>query len=162
MEPCFKALRTHFLAWLDDFAVYAKHEQELLTVLRSFLTISRRYNLVISLSKRTLIVKRMKWCGRVLDKDWVLLDPANYSGIRNSSELQTAAEICQKFHCLGWMSNSIPLFSERGAPLHEMLERAYKLLGRRTKKSIERIQLKELNWGESEQRYFECLQQQLI
>lgn len=69
VEPCFATLREHTLAWIDDFAIHAKGEIELLGVLERFLAICQERNLIISISKSRLYATQVKWCGRIIDGD---------------------------------------------------------------------------------------------
>ena len=82
VEPCFRELRAHLLAWLDDFVLHTKSPDELLDVLQRFFQICKERNLVISLPKTTFFSKRIRWCGRIIDSDGVKMDPTNYEGIK--------------------------------------------------------------------------------
>lgn len=161
VEPCFSELRDNLLAWLDDFALHHYTEDGLLHVLERFLQICGDVNLVVSLPKSTFFAEEIKWCGRLIDSVGVTMDPANYEGIKDSSEPINAAELCQYVHCVAWMSSAIPRYAERAAPLLNMLELAYKKTGKRTKKSITKISLQALGWGHEETKAFRGLQEQL-
>ncbi len=51
IEPCFAQMRHAFKDWLDDFAIHAETEAELLNRLEEFLDTCRMYNLKVSLPK---------------------------------------------------------------------------------------------------------------
>lgn len=161
VEPCFSELRENLLAWLDDFALHNQTEHGLLRVISRFLDICAEYRLVVSLPKSTFFAKEIRWCGRIIDATGVTMDPENYEGIRNASEPSNAAELCQYVHCAAWMSNAIPRFAERAAPLYDLLDAAYNKVGKRTKKAIARLSLKSLGWGDEHSKSFNSLQQQL-
>ena len=59
------------------------------------------------------------------------------------------------------MSLSIPNFAERTAPLNEFLEEAYAQSGRRTKRSIRSMELRNLSWGKVHEKIFFELQDTL-
>lgn len=147
VEPCFSELRDHLLAWLDDFALYAVSESDLLGILDRFLALCAKYNLVIWLPKSTFYAKQIRWVGRLIDANGVTLDPANYSGVRDAAEPTSAAELYQYIHCMQWMSSEIPRFAERAPALYDLLEKAYAKAGRQTKKIIAKYDLKGLGWG---------------
>eukprot|EP00171_Calliarthron_tuberculosum_P020209 IDg20209t1 len=122
VEPCFAKLRDNLKAWLDDFALHHKTESQLLSSLRNFLSICRDRNLKVSLPKSRFFQKELKWCGRIIDGEGVRYDPRNFERIVNCSLPVTAAELCEYVHCAQWMSQGIPEFSQRVAPLRALLE----------------------------------------
>lgn len=78
---------------------------------------------------------------------WVTMDPTNYEGVKNAVEPTNAAELCQYVHCVECMRNSIPRFAERADTFHDLLEAAHNKVGKRTKKTITRLNLQSLGWG---------------
>lgn len=139
VEPCFTVIRHELKAWLDDFAIQASTEDELLNALKTFLSICRKKNLKVSLKKSTFFDKELRWCGRIVGGDGVRLDPRRLSGLTNVLKSKTAAELCDYVHCLTWMSIALPDFSQQVAPLRALLEEAYTRSGARTKKSIRKL-----------------------
>lgn len=161
VEPCFSELRENLLAWLDDFALHGRTETDVMNTIARFLAICRQHNLVISLPKSTFFATSIRWCGRILDAKGVRMNPENYEGVRDAQEPQTASELCQYLHCMAWMASSIPLFAERAAVLHALLEKAYRLAKRRTKKAIAKYTVISLGWCEEHSEAFSGLQEQL-
>lgn len=161
VEPCFQQLRKHILAWLDDFIVHEVEEEKLLNVLEVFFAICVERNLVISIAKSRFFTRTVKWCGRVIDKAGITLDPACISGLTDMKTPRTAAELCQYVHAMTWMANSIPRFAERVSPLRDLLEVAYKLAGKRTKRSIAKVQLAKIGWNGDHEQAFSGIQEQL-
>ena len=62
VEPLFAELRDHLKAWLDDFNLHAKTEDELLSVFKRFLQICQEKNLFLSAKKCQLFKKEVTWC----------------------------------------------------------------------------------------------------
>ena len=122
---CFSELRDHIKAWIDDYMLFARDENELLKILRRFFEICRERNLFISLPKSSFFLRKVTWCGRVISESGIRFNPKNFSGLENCDTPRTAAEICQYVHCITWVSMNIPKFAERVAPLRELLEVAY-------------------------------------
>lgn len=161
VEPCFAELRENLLAWLDDFVLQNREEDALLDTLQRFMEICASRNLVVSITKSRFFASQVKWCGRIINSENVRLDPSSISGLRNAHEPITAAELCQYLHAATWMANAIPRFAERAQPLRDILENAYKRSGKRTKKSIAKIQLRDLGWSSHAQRAFHDIQEQM-
>lgn len=147
--------------WLDDFAVHAPTEGQLLQELRSFITTCRQKNFKISLTKSTFFSRTLHWCGRVIDENGVRLDSRRLSGLVNVSQLETAAELCEFVQYVTWMSPDIPYFSERIAPLRALLEEDHRKSKSRTNRSISKYTVMFLGWGHEHESAFESLQEQL-
>lgn len=161
VEPCFAALRDHLLAWLDDFVLHGRNEDEHLQNLLRFLDVCVEKNLVISIIKSTFFASTIEWCGRVIDADGVRLNPASLAGLVDACEPRNGAELVQFVYCVNWMSTAIPRFPERVAPLRKLLEKVYKQVGRRTKSAVAKVQLVPMGWTECHTLAFKDLQLQL-
>eukprot|EP00171_Calliarthron_tuberculosum_P023749 IDg23749t1 len=89
------------------------------------------------------------------------MDPTRLEGLKDVSPPVTAAELCEFIHCCRWMSIAIPDFVKRVAPLNDVLEEAYKISKKRTKKSIKNVMLKNLSWSEEHEQMFYSIQNSL-
>ncbi len=88
------------------------------------------------------------------------MNPNKISGQKDSELPLTVAELCEYVHGLSWISNSIPRFAERVAPLRDFLETAYaKAGGSRKKKSIAKFALSSLGWNSDHAAAFTDLQE---
>lgn len=161
VEPCFQCIGKSVTAWLDDFAVHNKTEDGLIKLLRKFFSICRERNLKISVTKTVLFCKNLEWCGYVVDQEGVRCDPRRLGGLKNGCHPVNAAELSQFVNCLQWMSNYIPDYATRVAPLRKILEQAYRRSEKRTSRSVQNIRLAELEWSPGEITAFEGLQEQL-
>eukprot|EP00171_Calliarthron_tuberculosum_P020891 IDg20891t1 len=146
VEPLFASLRNCMKAWLDDFTGFARTESELLDMLEKFFKICMQRNLYLSARKSTLFTREVKWCGRIINKNGYKMDPARIEGLKSMHMPQTAEELNQFIHCLRWMSRSIPNFEKRVAPLIAVVDEAFQISGKRTKRSIRKIKLNILSW----------------
>ena len=162
VEPLFAELRDHLKAWLDDFNLHAKTEDELLSVFKRFLQICQEKNLFLSAKKCQLFKKEVTWCGRKISGDGYEMDPYNSEWLKDLSMPKTGGELFQYIHCCRWMSTAIPAFEQRIAPLSNILEQAYERSGRRKKKSIENMELSLLSWGPDHERAFKDLQTSIL
>ena len=161
VEPLFAEMRAKMKAWLDDFNLYAINEAELLELLEQFFSICKAHNLYLSARKCVFFAKEIKWCGRIITSDGYKMDPSNISGLKDMSLPKNADELCEFIHCCRWMSLVIPNFNVLVSPLTATLEAAYKKSGRRTKRSIKNIQLRNLPWGTKQEQAFHNLQASL-
>ena len=161
VEPLFAELRTNLKAWLDDFNLHAHSESELLHFLDRFFSICDQHGLFLSAVKSTFFSQSIRWCGRLISSDGYQLDPSRLTGLCNMHEPQTANELCEFVHCCRWMSLSIPDFSRTVAPLTGLLETAYRISGKRTKRSLRKISLRTLSWGATHSDAFNSLQKTL-
>ena len=161
VEPLFTSIRSNLKAWLDDFMLYAKNEEELLRLLEEFFRICKVHGLYLSAKKCEFFVREVKWCGRVVSKDGYRLDPLRLSALQEWDVPKTAGELCEFIHCCRWMSINIPAFTERVEVLNEVVENAYKMSNKRTKKSIKNILLSKLSWGTTHVNAFRSIQKSL-
>ena len=117
--------------------LYARDEEHLQYLLRRLFQICRTRRLIVSLPKSDFFLNKFPWCDRLIDKHGVCFNASNISGLKDAEPPCTAAELCEYVHGLSWISNSIPRFAERVAPLRALPETAYsKEGGSRKKKSI--------------------------
>lgn len=158
VEPLFRDIRENLKAWLDAFVVHCRDERSLLSLLERFLLICRSHRLYLSARKCVFFTETVRWCGRLISKDGIKMDPTRVLALRDLDTPRTAGELSQFVHCLRWMSNSIPQFSERSAILNDVLEKAYKRTGRRTKRSVPNISLDTLSWGKDHLEALKSLQ----
>lgn len=154
VEPLFSSLRDNMKAWLDDFNIFCKSEQELLSYLAEFFRICKTHNLYLSAKKCHFFAKEIKWCGRIINSKGYKLDPRNAEGLKNMHTPETADELCQFIHCCRWMASAIPDFPNRIAPLTEVLEEAYRKAGSRKKRAIKNMKLCNLSWGTTHEMEF--------
>ena len=162
VEQCFIELKENLKAWLDDFMLCARDEEHLLCLLRRFSEIFRTRRLIVSLPKSDFFLNEVPWCGRLIDKHGVRFNQSNISCLKDAEPPCTAAELCEYVHGLSWISNSIPRFAERVAPLRALLETAYSKAGEsRKKKSIAKFPLSSLGWNSDHAAAFSDLQDQI-
>lgn len=148
------------LQWIDDFLLYARHETELLENIDKFLRVCKEVGFKVHPKKTTFFTKKAKFCGRILSTEGVQYEPRNFSVLLNMRKPTHADQLQQLLCATNWMRNSIPTYSTTIAPLHKLLEDAYKTAGKRTKKAVRRIRL-DSSWGAEHDRSFELIKKQL-
>ena len=161
VEPLFFDLRHYLKAWLDDFNLHAKDEAVHLRNLRQFFEICKEKNLFLSAKKCEFFAKNIRWCGRIISKDGYCMDPRNAEALRDLQLPTTADELCEFVHCCRWMSVGIPDFQALVEPLVLVLNEAHKQSGRKTKRSIKGMQLRQLGWNKEHITSFYKLQEAL-
>lgn len=65
-----------------------------------------------------------------------------------------AEELSQFVHCCRWMWSGIPNFAEVSEPLDEVLENAYKKVGKRKRSAIKGLKVLNLGWGSRQDKAF--------
>lgn len=161
VEPLFQELRPWMKACLDDFNLHCRTEGELLDNLDRFLEICEVHGLFLSARKYELFIKKIKWCGRVVSEDGCRLYPHRLSGIQNLHEPESGSELAEFIYYCRWMSLTIPDFVRIAKPLTELLERAFRKIGKRTKRSIKNIRVSTLSWGRDHSQAYEKIQEML-
>lgn len=121
VEPKFASIRERIKAYLDDFIAHCKTEEDLLRTLESFFSICREHNLFLSAKKCRFFLRKVTWCGRVIDSNGYSMDPHRLSGLEHFEDPTKAAELCDFVHCCNWMSTCIPNFVNIVKPLREVL-----------------------------------------
>lgn len=161
VEPLFKELRSMLKAWLDDFTLHAKSEEELLEGLRKYFQICQRTGLFLSAKKNRYFKQSVRWCGRIITKDGYTMDPTRASALKDISLPKAGGELCEFVHCCKWISRAIPAFAQTTAPLTAVLEEAFAKSKRRTERSIKNIILESLSWSAEHEAAFRQLQENL-
>ena len=116
VEQLFAEIRNAPEAWLEAFTLHCATEVGLLEILEKFFRIGRASDLNISIKKSDFFTPRVRCRGRLIVRKGYQFDPRNLSGRQNLHLPQNAGELCEFVHCLQWMANSIPKFSNRFAP----------------------------------------------
>lgn len=115
--------------------------------LSAFLQLCSDNRFVVFLLKYTLYNKRIKWCGRLIDSTDVLMDRANYMGLKGATEPTTGVQLCEYIHRMVWMSMAIPRLAERDPSLIPIFEEKCRRAGWRTKKAIAQLSVADLRWS---------------
>lgn len=79
------------------------------------------------------VSREVRWSGRVLSADGLLLDPAYFDALHQMEKPSSGAHLQQLLCALQWMRTAIQSFSMLVAPLQGLLEKVYKLAGKSTK-----------------------------
>lgn len=161
VEPCFNSINERVKAWLDDFILFTRSEQEHLETLDSFLRICGEVGLKVSPRKSKLFVKEAKWCGRVISAKGMRMDPRHAEGLAKTHKPLTADELSQFLNCTQWMSQCILDFAARVQPLRDMLEKAYEEVGKQKTNAIRKIPVSSLGWNSNHSAAFDWIQQSL-
>ncbi len=69
-------------------------------------------------------------------------------------EPSTGSQLQQFICAMQWVRACIPKFSQFMEPLRLFMEKVYKKAPKRTKAAVGRIDLQDLQWSETEQKYF--------
>jgi len=154
-------LRDKLLQWIDDLLFHCKSASELLSVLRLFFSLCRQHHLKLHAKKCKLFLKRVKWCGRLISEEGILLDPSRMSALTSMQAPATGADLQQLLCASNWMRTAIPEFTALIGPLASALEEVYKFCGKRTRKAVQKVPLSEITWGPEQLSAFSRLKEAL-
>jgi len=140
-------LNKQLLIWLDDLLLYSSTIEEMYQGITSLFKLCLQYNLKLNANKCRFFQDSIKWCGRIIDQEGIKQDPERIQALSNITTPVTAQQLQQFICASNWMRTSLPKFTEVTAPLREILELAYKKVGKRTSSSVKRVELKSLGWS---------------
>ena len=161
VHPLFDDIRSNVKSYLDDLIAHASCEDELLDILERVFEICDENNLYLAAKKCRFFLKEITWCGRIISKSGYRVDPHRTEALVKMGPPKTADELCEFVHCLRWMSGVIPDFVNRIKPLNDMLESAFKISGKRTKRSLKKVTIAQLSWGDIHEKSFNNLKDSL-
>jgi RNase H-like domain found in reverse transcriptase len=141
MEELMHDIRHSVNIWLGDNMIHVTDEKKLLEVLEHFLQKCLQHGLFLHASKCDLYGTEVRYCGRILTAEGVRYDPRTMSTLQHMGTPQNGGDLVQYMAALNWMRSSLPLFAEKIAPLHDLLEVLYKEAKGRTKKRAASVSL---------------------
>jgi hypothetical protein len=100
----------------------------------------------------------MRYCGRLITKNGVRIDPKNMQALQTMQELQNGADLFQYVAAVNWMRSAIPNYSKRVAPLQAALAKVFEGKSRRTKTDAAAVSLLHL-WEPEDQAAFKNYKQ---
>jgi hypothetical protein len=75
-------IKSNIKAWLDDFLLHTKTEDDLLATLNIFFKQCREHRLKLHTSKCVLFKTKVLYCGRLIIKDGVRFNPKNMEALQ--------------------------------------------------------------------------------
>ena len=149
-----------YLQWIDDFLFYAKNENELLDSLEAFFAVCNEVGIKIHAEKGSFFGNEATFCGRKFTAQGMEYHPRHFESLLAMKKPMMADELQQLLCATNWMRSSIPAYAETIAPLHELMEQAYKKAGKRTKHAVRKISLAS-DWGANHDAAFDSIIKQL-
>lgn len=104
---------------------------------------------------------KLKWCARIISPHGVRYNPYDASGLQNCASPMNACGFCEYICSIGGMRSQNSDHAGRVAPLHGLLELAFKRTGKRTKRSIKSTPLFTICWNIAQKTCFRDLQSTL-
>jgi hypothetical protein len=150
-------IKSNIKVWLDDCLLHTKTEDDMLATLNFFCKQCQEHESKLHASKCVLFATTVRYCGRLIAKDRVRIDPKNMKAQQTMQEPQNGADLVQYVAAVNWIRSVIPDYSKRVAPLHAALAKLFEGKIRRTKKAAAAVSLLHL-WGPEEQAAFKNLQ----
>jgi Reverse transcriptase (RNA-dependent DNA polymerase) len=88
-------IKSNIKVWLDDCLLHTKTKDDLLATLNVFFKQCREHGLKLHASKCVLFASTMRYCGRLITKDGVRIDPKNMETLQTMQEPQNGADLVQ-------------------------------------------------------------------
>lgn len=161
LQEKFEGQVVGMIQWMDDFLLFSKKENTLLNNVEGFSKVRQDIGLKIHAHKSNLFSKSVKFCGRLTTPEGVQYQPRHFYALSKMLKPTKASELQQFICAKNWIRKSIPFYSERIAPLQDLLEKCYKLVGKRTKRALRNTAI-ENEWGASHDTAFAEIKTQLV
>jgi len=121
-----------------------------------YFELCRANNIKLHARKCHLFLTTVNWCGRLISAEGVRMDPSRLESLLRISSPKTAADLQQFVCAANWMRCCIPEFNKVTAVLSEVLEEAYLHAGKRTKRAIAKLSLREhTSWNTAHEKAFQ-------
>jgi hypothetical protein len=127
-------IKSNIKVWLDECLLHTKTEDDLLATLNFFFKKCQEHELKLHAIKCVLFATTVRYCGRLITKDGVRIDPKNMEALQTMHEPQNGVDLVQYVAAVNWMRSAIPNYSERLGPLQVALAKVLEGKSRRTKK----------------------------
>eukprot|EP00939_MAST-03C_sp_MAST-3C-sp1_P004359 g4359.t1 len=135
----------------DDGLVYAKGWKRLLQVWRSTLERLRQFNIKIKLSKVVFCDVSVPWCGRLIDRDGVGVDPERTRALLEMPDPENLADLMAFIYGAAWSRQYMPAkaYQESFGALLSFINENLKGT-KRTKAAASRKTLESIGFGQHE------------
>jgi hypothetical protein len=165
--------RDQLLLWIDDILAMAKTFDEYIVLLEEIFGLCRKFKLKLNLEKCCLGTNKAHWCGRIITKTGVTLQPRKAQALQSMPLPTTAGELGEFLHALNWMRGSIPRFQEKSDLLWKQMASAKQFLldfharvntpaQASKKRNYKNVRLDLVGWTEEHSVAFRTVQQALI
>jgi hypothetical protein len=151
------AIKSNIKVWLDDCLLHTETEDGLLETLNFFFKQCQMYVLKLQARNCVLFPTTVRYCGRLITKYGVHLNPKNMEALQKMHEPQNGGDLVQYVAAVNWMQSEIPNYSKRLVSLQASLAKVVEAKSRNTKKAAAAVSLLHL-WGPEEQAAFKDLQ----
>ena len=146
------------IIWIDDLLGHAKTLEEWFVVLENVLLITENVGLVFSITKCVLLLKEVKWCGKIFSATSITHDPER---IRSLVELPSpcdAQQLQQFIYATQWMARTIPQYVSKMLILTDLYESIMAKQPKRTRACARRVSLSTL-WEAKHDQAFQDVKQ---
>jgi len=107
--------------YIDDFIVWARTEDELITRLEEVFKRCREMNLKLNPSKCRFGMEEVEYCGHVINKDGVTFSPERISEVVDFKQPQTHGALKSFLGMAGYMREHVPHYVDVVHPLQEIV-----------------------------------------
>lgn len=119
-------LAKQLLYWVDDILAHSETIDQHLEAISWFILMCKKRRFRLHPTKCELYTRKVRCCGRIVDKDGVRFDPSRINGLMEMIPPTNGAELQQFVCALQWMKTSIPMFTKLVELLHSIMNKVYK------------------------------------
>ena len=163
--------------WIDDNMIWAETWEEMMTLLKKFFEKCYEFGLQININKTTLPTNNAIFCGyRVTDTGYTMVSK-NYDSMLKIPEPITGGDLGAFLFMYNWIRNNfVPdlkllgkekgefakaTFASLSAPLWEVMQRIYDIMGSNKKSKYKNFLLAKAGWNEEHKSLIELLKEKL-
>ena len=146
----------------DDVLLHAVDEDEMVEILDLFLQTVACHKLAINPRKCALLIKETVYCGLLVTREGISVDPARTKGLREMPPPKNVGDVWQFNAAAGWIRDEIPLFSEASSVLSAFRTKALQGRKRKNMNAAKRIKLRDAGWGADEQQAWDTIQDAML
>ena len=127
MDKIFSDVPKSSLAiYLDDICMHSKTYEENLKAIEKVLKILKNNNLKIRAAKTEFLMKRVKFCGAMIENGKRSPNPGKTEAVRLLAEPTSKKEAASIYGLFNYFRNFIPQFASKAAPIAEAMGKSFK------------------------------------
>lgn len=134
-------IESQVIIWIDDILIPSDTIEQHIEILVKILEEFKFMNIRINWTKSQFFRRKVKYLGRTITKEGISFDQDKVITLTNIPTPNYASDLMAFINACGFMRSVIPNFAMISSPLHNLLEDLMKESGRRTKKSLSKIEL---------------------
>ena len=118
--------KSRLAIYLDDICMHSQTFEENLRIIENVLKTLKENNLKIRAAKTEFLMKKVKFCGAVIENGKRSPNPVKTQAVRYLAEPTSKKEAASIFGLFNYFRNFIPQFATKAAPIAEAMGKTFK------------------------------------